>query len=136
VVAQLGHKEGSEHTTFPRRLGETIDATVGTLDDHLTVGLNHVALDPGVEMVVVERDIVLRLAGLDTAAAPDALVHVDAHAVEVVRGIVAIVLSVLRIERRDSHHAEKNGRGVAASLNHLADELATVHCPPPASGRR
>src|SRR5208337_428446 len=84
VVAQLGHEERLLHVRVLVAIGEAVCLFRARGRDVHRIGLAidvrrvftfqiDIALDPGAEVMRVERDIVFRLAGLDTAQAADAL---------------------------------------------------------------
>src|SRR5664280_3803104 len=90
VIAQLRHKEGLFDIGVLVPVGKTIFALLGRRRDIHRVGLavdlrfvlalqGDVALDPGAEVMWVQRNVVFFLAGLEATQAADAFFSIDAE---------------------------------------------------------
>src|SRR5450759_457862 len=88
VIAQLRHKEGLLDIGVLVPVGETIFALLGrrrdihrvmlAVDSRFVLALQgDVALDPGAEVIRVQRNVVFLLAGLDATQAADACFGID-----------------------------------------------------------
>jgi hypothetical protein len=88
-------------------VGEPVVATVRRVHPGMVeiVGGHLVAFDPGTEMALLERHVVLGLAGAHAVAAADALLDVDDHSPPVIRE--AVVGRRLGLARDDGVPCER-----------------------------
>ena len=111
MIAQLGDEESPEDLLVIVQGRKTVDAAVGAVDAHISVGIDDVALDPGSEVEGLVRYVVFDLAGLDALSTTDALFDLDPHRVVVIRRLVVIAAVIGKHFYRSTHSEEKSRTG-------------------------
>ena len=134
LIAKFRHEETSQDIRFRRFLPHPAFPRFNVLDFHAAIFLNRVPLHPGSREKRLLRNVVLGLAGLDTPAAPDTLVYVDAHAIEMFRRIVSFrgrfgMAFLHKMAEQSCRRDEPNGFfKKLPSIDHLFVALLSGRC--------
>ena len=125
LIAEFRNKETPYDVRVLRPTPGLSLLRLNTLNGNITILLYNVSFHPGAAKERLFRNVVFCLACLDTQAAPYTLVDIDAHAVEMLLGIIfAVPRFCMGIPERAP---EQSGSG--NKQDGVFQELSSIHDP-------